>query len=95
MKTRVVHVKRDHYDIYAGRPSVLGNPFKISEGRDRNGVIRDHKDWLEGRRFTDFQQGRRKKVLELIPSLKGKVLACWCKPQRCHCDTLARMADKT
>lgn len=29
-----------------------------------------------------------------LHELKGKVLGCFCKPQRCHCDFLAREANK-
>jgi hypothetical protein len=30
-----------------------------------------------------------------IHTLKGKVLACWCYPERCHGDYLAEWANKT
>jgi hypothetical protein len=28
-----------------------------------------------------------------LPDLKGKTLFCWCKPDACHGDVLAELAD--
>lgn len=35
-QTRVVHCKKERYDVYIGRPSKWGNPFEI--GRDGSGT---------------------------------------------------------
>lgn len=32
-------------------------------------------------------------LLHFVPSLKGKVLGCWCAPLRCHGDFLAELAN--
>lgn len=31
---KIVHCKKDKYDIYIGRPSIWGNPFSHKEGID-------------------------------------------------------------
>lgn len=32
MSTKVVHCKREKYDVYIGRPSIFGNTFVIGKG---------------------------------------------------------------
>lgn len=32
-------------------------------------------------------------LLALVPSLRGRVLACWCAPQLCHGHVLAALAE--
>jgi hypothetical protein len=37
----------------------------------------------------------KSELLKLIPTeIKGKTLGCWCKPEACHGDVLAELADK-
>jgi len=38
-KTRVVHCKKEQFNIYIGRPSKWGNPFKIGRDGSRQEVI--------------------------------------------------------
>ncbi|MDQ5843653.1 MAG: DUF4326 domain-containing protein [Thermoproteota archaeon] len=37
--TRVVHCKVEPFDVYIGRPSKWGNPFKIGKDGSREEVI--------------------------------------------------------
>jgi hypothetical protein len=32
-------------------------------------------------------------LLDLVPELHGRTLACWCAPELCHADVLAELAD--
>jgi len=82
--TTVVHCKKARYDILIGRPSKWGNPFKIGRDGSRKEVIRKYRKWLL----------KQPKLLAELPKLRGKVLACWCKPLACHGDVLAEMADE-
>ncbi len=84
MTTRVVHCKKESYDVYIGRPSKWGNPFPLKKEKNREKVIEQYREHL----LT------RKDLLEAIPELKGKVLGCWCAPKPCHGDVLAEMAEK-
>lgn len=79
----VVHCKRQRYDVYIGRPSEWGNPFVIGPHGDRTEVIRKYEEYLRG----------RPDLMAKLPELKGKVLGCWCSPQACHGDVLARLAN--
>ena len=83
MKTKVVHCRRSKYDVYIGRPGKWGNPFKLENGDDRETVLKKYREWL-------LQQTD---LLDQLHELRGKVLGCWCKPQLCHGDVLAELAD--
>lgn len=81
--TKVVHCKREKYDIYIGRPSKWGNPFTIGRDGTREQVIEKYHRWI----ITQPE------LLAALPELKGRVLGCWCKPKACHGDVLAELAD--
>lgn len=81
--TRVVHCKKDSYDVYIGRPSLWGNPFEIGKDGTRDEVIAKYEAHL----FSNTN------LLSKVGSLKGKTLGCWCAPRPCHGDVLARVAD--
>lgn len=79
---KVVHCKKEAYDVYIGRPSKWGNPFVIGKDGSRDTVIGKYRLWL----WKELQAGRIAK--EEILKLDGKVLGCWCAPLRCHGDVL-------
>jgi Domain of unknown function (DUF4326) len=87
--TRVVHCKREPYDIYIGRPnrglpgSKWRNPFHIGRDGDREEVITKFARW-----FVTQQQ-----LVDALHELRGNVLGCWCAPNACHGHFLAYMAD--
>jgi hypothetical protein len=78
---RVVHCKRRKYDVYIGRGSVWGNPFKIGKHGTREEVIAKYEEYILS----------NSELLERLPELKGKVLGCWCAPRLCHGDILVRL----
>ena len=100
--TRVVHCKREPYDVYIGRGrcpktgqfSKWGNwPFSHKESSlaatkvdSRAAAIYAYYHWL----LT------KPELLTAIPlELKDKTLGCWCVPSDCHGHVLAAMADGT
>lgn len=102
MRTKVVNVKHTaSWNVYIGRPKSgqpwgFGNPFAIGPDGRREDVIEKYERWiLLGETFAnaDATRERREWIRQHIPELKGKVLACFCKPQACHGDVLARLAD--
>lgn len=81
----VVHMKRDRYDVYIGRPTIWGNKFEIGKDGSREEVIAKYEEWLLG----------KPDLIRLVKQeLRGKVLGCWCFPQKCHGDVLARIANE-
>lgn len=97
--SRVVHCKKEKYDIYCGRPSIYGNIFSHKDVKDtikcktRIEAISNFRKWLLGLDFLDLEQERRKKILDNLSSLKNKILGCWCKPMACHCDVLIELLN--
>lgn len=84
MVTKVVHCKRQKYDVYIGRGSKWGNPFKMMNNSlsERNRVCDAYEAWFP---TTDLPSQ--------LHELKDKTLGCFCAPLRCHGDFLAREAD--
>ena len=80
---RVVHNKKEPYDVYIGRGSKWGNRFIIGKDGTREEVIEKYREWLM----------TQQDLLDSLHELKGQRLGCWCKPKNCHGDILAEMAD--
>jgi len=93
MKTKVVHCKKEPYDIYIGRPSKWGNPFTHIKDRKTKAefVVESRKESIERYREWILNQPE---LLKSLPELKGKVLGCWCKPKSCHGDILVELVEK-
>jgi len=81
---RIVHCKKEKYDVYIGRGSKWGNPFVIGKDGNREGVILKYKKYI-----TNNQE-----LINALPELKNKTLGCWCKPKACHGDVLKSMIEK-
>lgn len=84
---RVVHCKRDSYDVYVGRPGPWGNPYEIGRDGSRDDVIASYRSWL----WREIETGRV--ALAELASLRGKTLGCWCSPLRCHGEVLLAAAE--
>ena len=80
---RVVHCKRDRYDVYIGRPSRWGNPYQVGRDGTRAEVIARYEAWL----------ATQPELVRALPGLAGRTLGCWCAPAPCHGDVLVRLAD--
>lgn len=93
VKSRVVHCKKENYNVYIGRPSKWGNPFTHKQDgktlakyivEDRDAAVNAYREWITN--------GEGKHLLEDLHELKGgKILGCWCKPQACHGDVLLEL----
>lgn len=97
MPTTVVHVNDPGgYDVYIGRAvprrglqaSPFANPFRIGRDGDREAVLRRYVNWLL---YSEDRYARW--AFQHARELRGKRLACWCAPERCHGDILAALAD--
>lgn len=78
---KVVHCKKEPYDVYIGRPSKWGNPFVVGRDGDRTEVIEKYKTWLYTHPLP-------------YEELRGKILGCWCSPHPCHGDILMELANQ-
>lgn len=84
MKTRVVHCKKEKFDVYIGRPSKWGNPFRIGRDGSRKDVIELYRQWALNNPV----------LLNSLHELRGKTLGCWCKPLPCHGDVLVELVEQ-
>lgn len=60
------------------RRSRWGNPFKLGRDGDRSEVIA----------LFAAHLNREPSLIAGLEDLRGKVLACWCHPERCHGEVL-------
>jgi len=81
---KVVHCKRDPYDVYIGRGSIWGNPFIIGKDGTRKEVIEKYENWIRQQAI----------LIGSLYELEGKVLGCWCAPKACHGDVLVRLVSE-
>ena len=86
----VVHCKKSPHDVYIGRGSKWGNPFSHLKNSaaiwvvaTREEAITSYEAWVK----------TQPNLMAALPELKGKVLGCWCCPQACHGDILAKLAN--
>jgi hypothetical protein len=103
--TRVVHCKKEPFDIYVGRQDHgchFGNAFAHKKSKYEVVVVATVeeavlfcKQWLEGTAWQHIEPIRRRWILDNLHSLKGRTLGCFCKPGPCHGDVLAELADRS
>ena len=87
IKTTVVNLKRDAYDVRIDRKTRWGNPFPMRREEGRARVIAEYRAWL----WIEIREGRIS--LKDVADLRGKRLACHCAPRVCHGDVLAAAAE--
>lgn len=98
-KTRVIHYRdRAQYDpdelVYIGRAmprmrlqaSPWANPYRIGKDGTREEVIERYAEDLAIRLHQEPG------LWDELAALDGMVLMCWCKPDNCHGDHLAKQA---
>ena len=70
---------------YPKEDSIWANPFKTGRDGTREQVLEKYRDYIikkVERNELDLNQ------------LQGKVLGCWCKPNKCHGDILNELLTK-
>lgn len=68
---------------YCGRGSKWGNSNRMMSPADRDRVCDQYE--------VDLYHNHD--LLRALDELRGQDLICFCAPQRCHCDTLVRLAN--
>lgn len=72
------------YDLYIGRPSKWGNPFRIGPDGNRRQVLEKYEAYVES----------SPELLAALPELAGLRLACFCDPRPCHGHVLVKLYEK-
>jgi hypothetical protein len=88
--TKVVHCKKESYDVYIGRPGRFGNPFSHKENTLAKFKVESRKEAIK--KFKEYLLSLDKNELDgILNELKGKTLGCWCKPKLCHGDVYVEL----
>ena len=102
--TTVVNRRDEPYDVYIGRPTRWGNPYRWEDYREhypedtdaelRAKAVSDFRGALEGR-WDWPERGRRYPWRQDARRLlRGHDLACWCPlDEPCHADVLLEIAN--
>jgi len=66
--------------------SDFASPFVQEAKQDRRKMVRHYEQWLD----------EQPELLDRLHrgELSGRALGCWCAPEPCHADVLARRADR-
>lgn len=87
----VVH-RREPHDVYVGRPSIWGNPFSHLPNSKAEFRVASREEAIQ--RFEAWIQTQPELIERAKKELRGKILGCWCAPQACHGEVLARIANE-
>ena len=92
---RHVYIGRDMSFYVAGTDkSKWHNPYKVAKP---NKIYKTGKYYTLDESLELYEKYIRESVLLMreIEELRGKVLGCWCKPNRCHGDVLIKILNET
>jgi len=76
--------------VYVGRPTPLGNPFRLEREDQREEVVARYAAWLE----EELRKGNpvvTRALKELYRTLQRQgsiTLICFCAPRRCHAEVI-------
>lgn len=62
--------------------SKWSNPFSVKK-YGRNGCLNKYREYIQN----------NAELMAQLPELEGKILGCWCKPEKCHGDILVELVS--
>jgi hypothetical protein len=81
--------------IRVDRATKFGNPFRVTTERNAQEAVNEYMNWLTVPRYDCEMKERKQRILMSLPELRGKNLACWCKPGApCHADVLLNIVER-
>lgn len=92
---RVVHISKEPYDVYIGRPSKWSNPYTYIKDKQTLAkyVVDTREEAIE--KFREYiESGDGKHLLNDLHELKDKTLGCWCEPEPCHGEVLIELVER-
>ena len=87
LRERLAYGNESGNEVRIDRRTKWGNPFHIGHHGDRAEVI------ARFRRYLAQKIRAGEITLEELAALNGKTICCWCAPDPCHGDVLARAAE--
>ncbi len=101
MKTKVIHIrdapqgwKNNPEYVYIGRGSPWGNPFRIGDPSQEDGIISNRGRLDRADVIQLFKTHTLPGLMKQIHLLRGKILVCFCAPQDCHGDCYIEALDE-
>lgn len=88
---KVVHCKKEKYDVYIGRPSKWGNPYSHQRGTLAEFLVDSRQEAIA--KYEQYVRATPE-LLAALPELNHKILGCWCKPLPCHGDVLVSLVKE-
>jgi hypothetical protein len=83
--TEVVNIRLgEKCDVFIGRPSKWGNPFRSGRDGSLQLVLAKYKLYVR----------RSKTLMAALSELRGKRLGCFCAPRPCHGDMLIELIEE-
>lgn len=88
--TTLVNLNKEPYDVYIGRGSKWGCPYTII--KDRPTLAKEIVDTKEEAlsKYKEYVLSSPE-LMDSLDELEGKVLGCFCKPEKCHGDILLEL----
>lgn len=88
--------KVGYSSVYVGRGSPLGNPFPMQGESMRDEVCEKFIEYFNKQKEIKDSPVRKELVVLFRRMVAGEKLnlQCFCKPRRCHADTLAECLNK-
>lgn len=97
-KVNIVNLRnKEKYDFRCDRESPVGNPYYMKNEWYRKSVCHAYNNYFHSimtrpeEILSDEQitfRNYAESILEHLKQYKEVVLACWCTPLRCHCETI-------
>jgi hypothetical protein len=80
--------------VKVDRSTKWGNPFVVDDAFGRQTAVTAFRLWVAVPEAGDLEPNRQFMVRRDLHTLRGKNLACWCKPgEPCHADVLLELAN--
>lgn len=91
--TKVVNLNKEDYDIYIGRGSKWGCPFTVIKDRPTlaKEIVGSKEEALS--KYKEYVLASPE-LMNSLNELDGKVLGCFCKPEKCHGDILLQLLEQ-
>jgi hypothetical protein len=87
----VVHCHHAPYNIYIGRGSIFGNPYSHIPDSKALYIVKTREEAIK--RYAEYLL-TNDYLVSMIPTLKHKILGCYCYPLSCHGHILAALANE-
>lgn len=85
---KLVNIKDEPCDVYIGRGSMWGNPYKIGCDGNRTEVIEMYRHYFNEK--IVHEEGFKEETQKLW----GKKIGCHCTPKLCHGDIIVSYLHK-